>query len=221
MLNRFVCCCLLLSLPLHAAWEGQLNSPDGQLGTRIELDEKGQLWYQVFRQGEAVIRPSPLGIRRHDTGFEQELSLESVSAVEPVTDSYRMWVGKRKQIEYRANGVELTLKNPGGHAMILALRLSDDGLAWRYEFPGASDDARVVVAERSGVHFFAETKAWLQPKAEAQSGWKNTNPSYEEDYLQDIPVGTPSPTESGWVFPALFRYGESWILLSETGMDGN
>src|SRR5690606_10562871 len=37
----------------------------------------------------------------------------------------------------------------------------------------------------------------------------------EEDYLQDVPVGTPSPMGHGWVFPALFRSGEDWILLSE------
>ena len=45
--------------------------------------------------------------------------------------------------------------------------------------------------------------------------------SYEEDFLQDIAVGTPSPTENGWVYPALFRYGDTWIVLSETGMDGH
>ena len=76
------------------------------------------------------------------------------------------------------------------------------------------------MAERSGVDFFDGTLAWLQPKAEAQSGWMNTNPSYEEDYLQAIPVGTPSPTTNGWVYPALFHYRDSWIVLSETGMDG-
>lgn len=220
MLNRLVWCCLLLSLPLQAAWQGQLSSPDQTLTARVELDGQGQLWFQLFRRGQAVIQPSPLGASLHNTGFERDLTLESASVVEPVTDSYRMWVGKRKQIEYRANRLDLTLRNAKGHPLILALRLSNDGLAYRYEFPGESEDTRVVVAERSGVHFLAETRAWLQPKAEAQSGWMNVNPSYEEDYLQDIPIGTPAPTEAGWVFPALFRHGDTWIVLSETGMDG-
>jgi hypothetical protein len=220
MLKSLVCCCLLFSLPLQAAWLGQLNSPDGQLGARIGLDEEGQLWFQVLRLGETVIEPSPLGVSLHNTSFERDLTLESVSAVEPVADAYRMWVGKRKQIEYRANRLDLALRNAAGHALVVALRLSNDGLAWRYEFPGESEDTRVVVAERSGVHFPVGTRAWLQPKAEAQSGWMNTNPSYEEDYLQDIAVGTPAPTAAGWVYPALFRHGDSWIVLSETGMDG-
>ncbi|RPH97272.1 MAG: alpha-glucosidase, partial [Lysobacterales bacterium] len=188
MLKSLVCCCLLFSLPLHGAWLGQLDSPDGQLGARIGLDGEGRLWFQVLRLGEAVIEPSPLGVSLHNTGFERDLAFESVSAVEPVTDAYRMWVGKQKQVEYRANRLDLAVRNTAGHSLVVALRLSNDGLAWRYEFPGESEDTRVVVAERSGVHFPAETRAWLQPKAEAQSGWMNTNPSYEEDYLQDIPV---------------------------------
>lgn len=220
MINKLLYCCLLLSMPLHAAWEGALTSPDGQLSTRVSLDDQGQLFYQVFRKEDAVIQPSPLGLSLSSMDFTSGLTLESASAVQLVTDSYRLWTGKQKLIEYRARQLQLALKNAGGEDLVLALRLSNDGLAYRYELPGQSEDVRIVEAELSGVHFFPETRAWLQPKAEAQSGWRNTNPSYEEDYLQDIAVGTPSPTEAGWVYPALFRYRDIWIVLSETGMDG-
>jgi hypothetical protein len=44
-------------------------------------------------------------------------------------------------------------------------------------------------------------------QSRAQSGWKNTNPSHEEDYLQDIPVGTPSPPNR-LGFPACSLWGE-------------
>ena len=221
MLNRFLYCCLLLSLPLQAAWQGELTSPDRQLVTRIELDQAGQLSYQVFRQKQAVIGPSPLGISLDHGAFEHGLVLESASQAHQVSDSYRMWTGKQKDIHYQANQLELTVNNSMGQLMVLTLRLSNDGLAYRYGFPEQSEDTRVVLSESSGVQFLPGTLAWLQPKAEAQSGWKNTNPSYEEDYHQAIAVGTPSPTGSGWVYPALFHYKDSWILLSETGMDGN
>ena len=101
--------------------------------------------------------------------------LVAASEVAAVTDSYRLWTGKRKSIDYRANQVSVTLANADGHNLVVVLRLSDDGLAYRYELPGESEDGRVVVAERSGVHFFPATRAWLQPKAEAQSGWSNVN----------------------------------------------
>lgn len=220
MLNRLLFCCIIASSPLAADWQQQLESPGNQLRAVIRLDQAGRAWYQVFYHGDAVIQPSPLGICRNDSCFEDGLAMESASAITMVKDSYRMWVGKKKDIEYRANQLELSLKNTTGHPMLLAFRLSDDGLAYRYEFPGESEDTRVVISESSGTHFFAGTKAWLQPKAEAQSGWSNVNPSYEEDYQQDIAVGTPSPGESGWIYPALFRYQDTWIVLSETGMDG-
>jgi hypothetical protein len=55
----------------------------------------------------------------------------------------------------------------------------------------------------------------------AQTGWSNTNPSYEEHYLREIPAGTPSPSAAGWVFPALFRSGATWVALTEANMDGS
>jgi len=52
----------------------------------------------------------------------------------------------------------------------------------------------------------------------AKTGWKETNPSYEEYHERDIPVGTPSPLGAGWVYPALFRTGDTWVAISETGL---
>ena len=49
----------------------------------------------------------------------------------------------------------------------------------------------------------------------AKSGWEKSNPSYEEYYEKEIAVGTPSPLGAGWVFPALFRSGDDWLLVSE------
>jgi hypothetical protein len=67
-------------------------------------------------------------------------------------------------------------------------------------------------------HFLPGTRAWLQPMAVAKSGWEKTNPSYEEYYEKGIPVGTPSPTGAGWVYPALFRSGGAWLLVSESSV---
>ena len=33
--------------------------------------------------------------------------------------------------------------------------------------------------------------------------------------------GAPSPTGAGWVYPGLFRAGEVWLLISETGLNRN
>ncbi|MEE4217761.1 MAG: glycoside hydrolase family 97 catalytic domain-containing protein [Xanthomonadales bacterium] len=217
---NMLCILAFLVSPLQADSSWLLNSPGERLAVELELDDEGRLLFQLRRRGEHVIQPSPMGIRFDRTGFENGLSEAGAVERSLVSDDYEMWTGKQSKMHYQANELVIPLVNADRHAMHLRLRLSDDGLAYRYEFPETSSETWTVSAESSGVHFFPGTRAWLQPKANARTGWSNTNPSYEEDYLQDIPIGTPSPTESGWVYPALFRYGEHWILLSETGMDG-
>src|SRR5690606_6690869 len=77
-----------------------------------------------------------------------------------------------------------------------------------------------IKEERTSFRFPAYAKAWLQPVAVAKSGWEQTNRSYEEHYQQGIPVGTPEPTGTGWVYPALFQIDSTWVLITEAGLDG-
>lgn len=105
--------------------------------------------------------------------------------------------------------------------MEIQFQISDDGLAFRYTFPEKNAALHRIQSEASSFNFPADTKAWLQPIAAAKTGWSSTNPSYEEIYEKEIPVGTPSPTGAGWVYPALFRTGDTWLLLSETGLTRN
>ncbi len=213
----FIC---LLSFSLQAAWQSELASPDKKLQVRVSLSEDGQLSYQLFRDQQAILQPSPLGIELDNRHFKTDLSFVSASSVQPIDEHYRMWTGKQKQIHYQASQQRFDFVNVQQQPISVVLRMSNDGLAFRYELNGQNSKLHTVTAELSGFHFFAQTRAWLQFKADAQTGWSNTNPSYEENYAQDIAVGTPSPTQAGWVFPALFKYKDTWIALSETGMDG-
>jgi len=220
LLIRVIIFAVLSSLPfsgLAATWT--LASPDSRLEATLELDNSGQLEYVLSRDGIPVTSPSPMGIRFAHSTFERGLSHRQTQR-RIINDDYRMISGKTERARYEANELRLKLENSDGLFITVAARLSNDGFAYRYEFEGKSTFSWRVVSEASGTRFLPGTQAWLQPKANAQTGWSNTNPSYEEDYLQNIPVGTPSPTESGWVYPALFRSGDNWLLLSETGMDG-
>ncbi|WP_438862526.1 glycoside hydrolase family 97 catalytic domain-containing protein [Neptunicella sp.] len=214
-------CGLMLSFGLQAAWQTELASPDTHLRATLCLTESGQLRYQIFSNQQAILKPSPLGLELDKVSFKQGLKFVSMSSVEKVDDHYRMWTGKQRNIDYQANQLRVNFVNNDQQSLTIILRLSDDGLAYRYELSGSSVSKYNVTAELSGFHFYPTTRAWLQFKADAQTGWSNTNPSYEEDYLQNIAVGTPSPTQAGWVFPALFKYKDTWIALSETGMDGH
>jgi len=141
-----------------------------------------------------------------------------MSPVRPHHEQYTLAAGKRSRVDYRANEQSFLLANAQGRQFALQLRASNDGIALRYTVDGP--ERKHFKNELTSFHFAPESSAWLQPMAVAKTGWKRTNPSYEEHYQAEIAVGTPAPTPAGWVFPALFRSGTNWVALTEAGMDG-
>lgn len=200
---------------------GMLQSPDKAVSLNFFLSEQQAPVFEVRHQDSLVLESSKLGIVREDADFTRDLRLEEVSAVKPVAETYEMVQGKRRERTYKANEKTFRLRNKQDESIDITFRVSNDGLAFRYSFPGESTEKKEITAEATSFNFPEGSRAWLQPMALVNTGWSGTNPSYEEYYLKDIAVGTPSPTEAGWVFPALFRSGNSWVLLTETAPYGN
>lgn len=103
--------------------------------------------------------------------------------------------------------------------MDIIFRVSNDGVAFRYSFPWINSNENII-KELSSFTFDGKAKAWLQPMSEAKTGWEHCHPSYEEHYLQDIQVGSVSPLKSGWIYPALFKTNDTWVLITEAALDG-
>lgn len=196
----------------------RVTSPDGRLAVLFRLTPQGEPRYEVHLEGRPVLQPSRLGLVRDDADFTRGLRLVSRSGVREVEDRYELLTSKRRRATYRANRQVFHLADAAGRKLDVIFQVSDDGVAFRYVFPERDDRVYSLREEVSSFHFLPGTRAWLQPIAAAKSGWERTNPSYEEYYEKEIPAGTPSPTGAGWVYPALFRSGETWLLVSETGL---
>ncbi|MFT3784385.1 MAG: glycoside hydrolase family 97 catalytic domain-containing protein [Nibricoccus sp.] len=192
-----------------------LKSPNQRIEVTFELTQKGQPRYLAKFDGQPVLNWSQLGLIRDDADFTTALKLVKSDAPELVRDDYTILTAKRRENHYVGNRRTFHLETSTGRKMDVIFQMSDDGFAFRYFFPEKSETAHTIKEERSSFYFLPKTKAWLQPIAAAKTGWSRTNPSYEEHYQKEIDVGTPSPTGAGWVFPALFRSGETWLLLSE------
>ncbi|KQV90389.1 alpha-glucosidase [Massilia sp. Root351] len=212
---------VLLGLALATGAAFALQSPDRQLDVSVLVNPDQTLSYSIKRNGQPVLLPSPLGLKLAGADFSQGLKLAGTSPVRPVSERYTMAVGKRGVIQYRANEQVYSLVNAAGHKMEVAFRVSDDGVAFRYVVAEPRLASKRFVGETTGFAFDPKTRAFLQPMAVAKSGWGKTNPSYEEHYQVDMPVGQPAPLKAGWVFPALFRSGETWVALTEANMDGS
>ena len=197
-----------------------VKSPDGKIEARLSV-ASGQATYTVRHQNEIVIRTSRLGLVREDADFSTGLSFVSSSPVQKVTDHYRMIHGKKSYIHYQANKKQFRFRNKKNELLDIIFQLSNDGVAFRYFFPGKSLGQKIITRELSSFHFDTADRAWLQPMQRAKSGWEQTNPAYEEHYKQNIPVVTPSPSAAGWVYPALFRHKNAWLLITEAYLDSN
>ena len=195
-----------------------IKSPDGKISAEILLDKNQQLVYNISYAGEAVMENSRLGVIREDADFSTGMQWLSNSKQSKVKDHYNTLNAKKASIDYLANKRIITVANKEGNKMNIVFQVSNDGVAFRYEFPQTSTDLKKITAEATSFHFIEGTKAWLQPKTEAQSGWEHTNPSYEAHYMMDIKTGTPSPGKNGWVYPAMFHYKKTWMLITEAAL---
>jgi alpha-glucosidase len=199
----------------------RLASPNGQLVAVVEIGEDGAPRYTIERNGKPVLQQSKLGLVREDADFSRGLQLLGTSRVEPVEDRYEMLTSKRRWSTYRANRQVLNLQTAQAQKLDIIFQVSDDGVAFRYHFPETSSQSYRIREEVTSFNFLPDTRTWLQPIAVAKTGFAETNPSYEEFYERDGTVGIPSPTGAGWVYPALFRTADTWLLVSETAVGRN
>lgn len=193
-----------------------LSSPDSQISVAFELGSDGSPLFSIYLSGAEILNQSSLGIIRSDDDFSSNMRLDSLSGVTLISDEYSLLHGKKPKCSYRANKRTAYLKNKNGNVLEIIFQLSNDGVAFRYSFPDSSIEKKEITKETTSYNFPEGTKTWIQPIAEAKSGWNRTNPSYEENYEQEIDVAKLRYHKPGWVYPALFNFSSIWMLISET-----
>ncbi|OQP67219.1 alpha-glucosidase [Niastella vici] len=222
-MNKLVAFCLTVltgSVSYAQSPTVNISSPDKSIKVTCSLDASGKPQYSVQYKGSAVLETSLLGLVRADGDFSQSLTQTGSDPVKIVKDKYRLETGKRQNNEYTANRQVIHYKNAAGGLMDIIWQLSNDGVAFRYYFPGANGEPKKIDTEFTSFHFPASAKGWLQPMSVAKTGWEKVNPCYEEFYEKGIAAGTPSPLKAGWVYPALFQSAGHWLLITEADMDG-
>jgi hypothetical protein len=197
-----------------------ISSPGGSLKVLFQVDSEGKPLYSIQLNDKDVLKPSSLGLIRDDQSFDKSLTLEKTSGIEKVEDAYTMLLGKKKNCSYQANRCTFTLKNSAGRIMQIIFQVSNDGVAFRYAFPEVSAKIVSITREQTSFAFAPNTVSWLHPMQPGKTGWCRTQPSYEEYYTIEQPVGAPSPEGEGWSFPALFKTIDNiWILICDSDVN--
>lgn len=201
--------------PRAASW--QFFSPDQNLKVNVN-NTQNRLTYEVLLKSgqdyKTVIKPSVLGIERKDQSFLNNLQFKGFQK-QTIRDEYQLIAGKRKNNSYSANEIVLDFVNMNGKKMQVIFRIYNDGVAFKYHFPGNSESIYIIIKELSEFALPADGIAWMLPY-DSVGVW---SPAYEAVFEKEIPVGTPAPSSTGWGFPALFSLDGSWVLLTESGLN--
>ena len=215
--------CLVSLLSAMVAKAQPVASPNGKILVVTELTEQGQPCYRVFYDGQEVIQRSALGLKTNIGDFTQGLVLKGTAKNE-VNDTYQLRNIKQSQVDYEATEAVATyaLKDKSEtNVLEIIFRVSNRDVAFRYRIlPQKETRVCVVESEASGFVLPDGTTTFLCPQSKPMGGFARTSPSYETPYSLDEPIGKNGWGE-GYTFPCLFKTGESWLLISETGTDGN
>jgi alpha-glucosidase len=189
--------------------------PSGsELTAELGLDAAGELRLAVDRGGAPVLLPGRLGIRtdRHDL----TAGLRMVDRKDrTVHESYRMTTGKQLRRSATMRETTLTFRGTDGARLGVVVRVSDDGVAYRYLL----DDSGQVTVEQEASTFEVPTdaKAWVQPY----------QPSYETERTETT-AGAANAAQPrtctgdtcSFGYPTLFGVGGTYVLLTESDVDG-
>ena len=208
------------------AWAGDviISSPAGNLQVTVS-DAGGRLYYTASLNGQQMLLPSALGLKTSIGDFTRDLTILN-SQLSPITTSYTMRGTKASKSDYQATKAVLDIENKDKQQFSIVFQVSDDNIAFRYAIPRQKwqrkEPKRLrIKSELSSFNFPNGTTTFISPLARPESGWEQTQPSYEEGYSADAAMDTPSQHGRGYIFPALFHLPQGWALVSETGVGSN
>lgn len=195
-------------------------SPDGRLTVEVDNGAAG-LTYSVSYDQRVMLLPSAMGVVANTDDFGRGLTFKGQKSKE-IDQHYQLKQAKAGEVHYRANELTLEYESRKGFRMDLVFRVSDNDVAFRYQFSPKGDiSCMTVTGEHTAFRLPEQTTTFICPQSDPMVGWMRTKPSYEEEYQPDAPMNVKSLYGQGYTFPCLFHLGESgWMLVSETGTHG-
>ncbi|MFB9907295.1 glycoside hydrolase family 97 catalytic domain-containing protein [Allokutzneria oryzae] len=191
-----------MAAPPDNAWT--VRGPGG-VSALVKLDPgSGSVALSVERHGKLLIAPSPVGIRT--TAADLTKGLRATGRQNRVvTQQYRMTTGKRLNRTAVMNETRFSFAGAANTRLDLVVRAAPDGVAYRYELPGARDV--VVTGEASAFALPGDATAWLMPY----------NAQHENKRQKTTASAAPTGDYGN---PSLFQVGDDYVLLTESDVDG-
>jgi len=154
---------MLFSLLLNAQ-QATVHSPNGRLKATVELTASGALQYSLAMDAKPVLLFSMLGVRfAEGPGFEKQLTWQKADTL-TFSETWQPVWGEESSILNSYHQLTVTLANNAGQTLLLHLRLYNEGLGLRYEWPQQSALNHFVVTDELTEFVLAGNhKAWWIP----------------------------------------------------------
>ena len=211
---------MALCLLTAQATEKTFQSPDGKMAVTVN-DDGGRPMYQVTLDGTTYIERSPLGVKMNFGDLSQGLTLKDCKTT-TVKDEYSLKTIKQSHVSYEATEVVCQFTKDGKPALDVIFRVTGRDVAYRYKIYAQKKDMLSAVVESEASSFMLPngTTTFLCPQVKPMGGFARTYPSYETSYTWDDQTGK-NGWGQGYTFPCLFKTTAGWVIISETGTDGN
>lgn len=238
-MRKLILMCLIGATSMAWAQQASVSSPDGRLRVNVNLHE-GKVQYNVTYDDQQVLEDSPLGFVANLGDFSQNLTWkEAKQSQSPLTTRYTLQRSKQSKVSKEYHTLAVTLTTAQHNVFTIDFRVENNDIALRYLIPNQQPTPQHdkafsirILREMTGFDFPQTTTTFLTHQSDGMAGWKNTKPSYEEEYRYDAPMSTRSQAGHGFTFPGLFKVSSNqanakkgtspstyWVLVSETDVD--
>ncbi len=125
----------LLCSVTHAQKKFDVKSPNGKIKYSYSISD-AQASYSISYKGKNVIDASALSLNFKENGPLKDLTI-SHSTKKKINEKYDLVVGKSKHISNTCNELRIDLQegSGSGRKLVFIIRVYNDGVAFRYEFP--------------------------------------------------------------------------------------
>lgn len=203
---------LLITYTLCAQKSIHLMSPDKNLVFNFELTKDAPT-YNVTYKSTSIIKTSALSLSFKESGdFGSNLKMAKPE-YKTVNDKYTLLVGKNKAVEHEYNEVHIRLEETtdAGRKINFVVRVFNDGLGFRYEFPKQSNwESYVLTDEKTTFNIDQNPKVYTL-------FWKDYNNDHEGLY-HILPYKDIKP-DLLMDMPALFEFpNDIYMSITEANL---
>jgi alpha-glucosidase len=206
----------------------RLQSPDKKILYEFEI-RNGQPGYRVSYEGKLLVDFSVMDIIFNGDSLIQGVRLEKSVRTDSI-ERYSLLTGRSSWVDdyYRQLSIYLVETNRPNRRVRVKVRAFNDGLAFRYIFPGSNGDSLVIKQERSAFQIYGNPRvhALVLPDYYSSHEGNYLHRSYHElpvDSLMDMPMLFEYPDNLFMAITeaALLDYAGMYLVKTQSGLISN